>query len=154
VGAKIIADDLRDLEQWAMGVLMAILISLGGVLVSIIPIFATNPPKEYVKYETAQIIALKDNENINGRCYLMGGYVDEDLYYSYALQTENGIKIDKVNASEGYIVYSNEKPKIEKYKVKRFKHWYSYLYSIPMGEYYNIYVPKGTVTNEYEVDLE
>jgi len=110
---------------------------------------------EYKLKETTYITALKDNQDINGRFYICGGYMNEDLYYYYAEETKIGIKTDKVRANSSYIIYSDEKPKIETYKVYKFKNWYDYIYAIPIKPaYHKIYAPKGTVTNEFNVDLE
>lgn len=103
--------------------------------------------------DSQNIIALKDSQNIDGQFYLMGGYVKEDLYYYYAKETEFGYKCDKVKASDSFVVYTDGQPKIETYKATSFKHWWMYIYAIPEHTHYSIYVPAGTVTNEYKIDL-
>lgn len=106
------------------------------------------------KTQETPIIALKDNQNISGHFYLMGGYVNEDLYYYYAKETERGYKTEKVKADLCYIVYTEESPRIEQYTATGFKHWWTYIYAFPNYASYTIYVPSGTVTTEYAIDLE
>ena len=110
-----------------------------------------------VEYEIAsdtQIIALKDNQNVGGSFYIMGGYVNEDLYYYYATETEFGCKVEKIKSENSYIKYTDGNTHIEKYKPK-FVNEFAYLFGLPVQpSRHIIYCPKGTVTNEFRVDLE
>lgn len=113
--------------------------------------------KTYKLSATHQIVALKDNQGFEGHYYLFGGYSEDELTYNYAEQTPSGIKVNKLKAEDCYIVYTNEKPEIEEWSTTGgFKHWWHYIYAIPINgvEYYKIYVPEGSITTEYEVDLE
>ena len=58
------------------------------------------------------------NQNINGRSYIGGGRVDEDLYYYYAMETEFGYKIEKING-EIIEIFKDIRDKIN-YKRKSF----------------------------------
>jgi hypothetical protein len=101
-----------------------------------------------------KIIALKDNQNVSGSFYIMGGYVDEDLYYYYATETEFGYKTEKVKADNAYIKYTDGETHIEKY-VGEFANDSANFWGFPMCDNrYIIYCPDGTVTNEFIVDLE
>lgn len=109
---------------------------------------------EYEMISDTQIIALKDNQNVSGNFYIMGGYVDEDLYYYYATETEFGYKTEKVKSENVYIKYTDGETHIEKYKPK-FVNEFAYLFGFPMQlSRHIIYCPEGTVTNEFRVDLE
>lgn len=109
---------------------------------------------EYKLESDTKIVALKDNQNISGNFYIMGGYVDEDLYYYYAVETQFGYKTEKVKASNAYIKYTDDEPHIEKY-TGDFAKSGMYFWGIPMyDDRYVIYCPEGAVTNEFEVDLE
>ena len=101
-----------------------------------------------------KIIALKDNQNTNGNFYIMGGYVDETLYYYYAIETELGYKTEKISSENAYIKYTDGATHIEKHKGKFVNEWV-YLFGFPLcDDRYIIYCPEGTVTNEFSVDLE
>lgn len=109
---------------------------------------------EYNQVSDTHIIALKDNQNINGSFYIMGGYVDEDLYYYYATETEFGYKTEKIKADNAYIKYTDGETHIEKYDGD-FVNRRRYFWGFPMcSSRYIIYVPEGTITNEFDIDLE
>lgn len=109
---------------------------------------------DYDLESDTKIIALKDNQNISGNFYIFGGYVDEDLYYYYATETEFGYKTEKVKADNAYIKYTNGETHIERY-VGKFVNKSANLWGFPMcNDRYIIYCPDGTVTNEFNVDLE
>ena len=84
----------------------------------------------------------------------MGGYVDEDLYYYYAIETEFGYKIEKIKADNVYIQYTDGETHIEKYEGD-FVHKSKYIWGFPMcDDRYIIYCPEGTITHEFNIDLE
>lgn len=101
-----------------------------------------------------KIVALKDNQGISGSFYIMGGYVDEDLYYYYAVETELGYKTEKIKADNVYIKYTDGETHIEEY-AGDFANKNLYLWGVPMCDHrYIVYCPEGTITNEFNVDLE
>lgn len=109
---------------------------------------------EYDKVSDTKIVSLKDNQNVSGSFYIMGGYVDENLYYYYATETEFGYKTEKVSAANAYIKYTDGETRIERYEGK-FANENTNLWAFPWCEdRYIIYCPEGTVTNEFNVDLE
>lgn len=109
---------------------------------------------EYNMVSDTKIIALKDNQNVSGNFYIMGGYVDEDLYYYYATETEFGYKTEKIKADNAYIKYTNGETHIERYQAE-FVNAISYFFGVPIcDDRYIVYCPDGTVTNEFNVDLE
>lgn len=109
---------------------------------------------DYNMVSDTKIIALKDNQNVSGSFYIMGSYVDEDLYYYYATETEFGYKTEKLKADNAYIMYTNGETHIEKY-VGEFANNSANLWGFPMcDDRYIIYCPDDTVTNEFIVDLE
>lgn len=135
------------------------------LLVSIIGIYSSHcinvaMPKEQKRYSktTHKIVALKDNQSINGRIsggiVITTGHIEGDLYYFYSEQTKNGIVNKKIKASNCHIKYSDN-PKIVIYSQKGYKKWYHYLYATPFEEdSAELYIPKGSITNEFKVDLE
>lgn len=108
----------------------------------------------YEKNSDEQIYALKDNLNLNGNLYIVSGYVGEELYYYYAVETEFGYNVEKINAKNAFIKYTNENPHIETYKSSFAKDGlYFWGYCIAQDKYV-IYCPEGTVTNQFNIDLE
>ncbi len=109
---------------------------------------------EYNVASDTKIIALKDNQNVNGSFYIMGGYIDEDLYYYYAVETEFGYKTEKMRAYNVYIKYTDGEAHIERHRGE-FTNDIANLFGFPMcDDIYIIYCPEGTITNEFNVDLE
>lgn len=133
--------------------LIAFLISLICFFMSSI-IISEFAELDYKETNDTKIIALKDNQNINGRFYIMGGYVDEEMYYYYAEETELGYKTEKVKAENSYIKYTDEEPHIKAYEAE-FKNDYVYLFAACVADKrYVIHCPENTITTEYVVDLE
>lgn len=150
-------------ESWA-GVGDCIMLSLvtlvmGSLITLLILVFSSGAVSsgdvfEFEQVEDTPIIALKDNQNTEGHFYLTGGYVNEGLYYYYAIETEFGYKTEKVKADNAYIKYTNEQPHIERYEGDFADAW-RYLWGFPVCiDRYIIYCPEGTVDETFLIDLE
>lgn len=150
-------ENLDDIGFAIMQSILTIMVSCIATLFILVfssMMISTDNAIEYSKVNDISIIALKDNQNINGRFYLTGGYINEELYYYYATETEFGYKTEKIKADNVYIQYTDEKPHIEKY-AGDFINKKRYFLGFPWYDYrYIIYCPDGTVTNEFNVDLE
>ena len=153
----ILCDDWCDLgEKFWYSILTLMTVFFISFLVWLFGslIISSNADVKYEMVSDTKIIALKDNQNISGSFYIMGGYVDEDLYYYYATETEFGYKTEKIKADNTYIKYTDGETHIEKYEGKFANEdvniWASPMYS----NRYIIYCPEGTITNEFNVDLE
>ena len=150
-------DDWNDLgEKIGLSILTLLTSFVISLLVLLLAsvIISCNVEIEYDKVSDTKIVALKDDQNVNGSFYIMGGYVDEDLYYYYATETEFGYKTEKISSDNAYIKYTDGETYIEKY-VGRFTNTNTNLWAFPIcSNRYIIYCPEGTVTNEFNVDLE
>lgn len=153
----IIVDDCYDWgEKISTSFLVLITSFLGAILALLLStlIIGSCAEVDYNKVSDTKIIALKDNQNVSGSFYIMGGYVDEDLYYYYATETDFGYKTEKIEADNAYIKYTDGETHIERYEAE-FVNDYVYLFAVPnYSDRYIIYCPEGTVTNEFNVDLE
>lgn len=113
------------------------------------------PTTEYA--DTQNIVALNDSSKIEGTQYLFSGYIDEEMVYRYVIEADKGKHIEECKADSGYLkegVTNNPYVEIHTYK---FKHdwYYWFAINVKSAENYNVfYVPSGTVTNEYNVDLQ
>lgn len=158
-GKKIYDQYFDDFAEGLIHFLLLILeIAASLVVVILMSLFANECiARENITYEiesTNSIVALKDNQNISGSFFIFGGYEDEDLYYYYAEETDIGIRTNKVLAKDAYIIYDNNNPRIEEIEAVKFKHWWNYIYAFPLDNYTKLYVPDGTVTSDYNIDLE
>jgi hypothetical protein len=96
------------------------------------------------------IVSLNDNNLVNGRFYMRRGYIDENLYYQYMVKTsDNGMVPNKISAQNATIYYDEVDPRIEWYKSE--KQW---LYFKETETRFKIFVPSGSVTEGYDVDLK
>jgi hypothetical protein len=100
-------------------------------------------------YSVEKIISLNDNNLTNGRFYMRRGYIEDNLYYQYMVQLDNGgFVANKVNSANVTLFYTEDNYRVEWYtKTKSWLYWKE-------EEVYNkIYIPEGSITDEYSVDL-
>ena len=146
-------------DRWPAGILFGIILACCIFLFSTLIIGAISEclPESMVNVEKTSeypIIALKYGKGITGSFYLFSTHMEDGLYYHYAYQTERGYKVEKVKADQCYIVYTEENPRIEKYTGESFKTWVTWIYAFPRYQHYILYVPEGTITTEFSIDLE
>lgn len=130
--------------------------------------------EEYKLIESQNIVALQDSSNISGRFLLGSGTVNGSMYYCYYIDTDEGYKYKQINASNNDVDVSikycneNETPHIEKYDkytvTTSNKKW-GWVFNpaliapqkkkavlAPTKVY--IYLPEGTIDENYKVDLQ
>lgn len=107
-------------------------------------------PWNHETYATEHIVALQDNNQMNGRFYSRRGYIGEHLYYQYMVDIGNGgYKANKVKADTTTLYYDDYNCRVEWCKKER--HW---LYFSETEKYNKIYVPEGSITDDYMIDLQ
>lgn len=147
-------NDLFDKISISLIVLLIFILTSSLVFLLASAVVSSNAEIKYNLESDTKIIALKDNQNVSGSFYIMGGHINEDLYYYYATETEFGYKTEKVRAGNAYIKYTDGETHIEKY-VGEFANDSLYLWGDCLCDNrFIIYCPEGTVTNEFNVDLE
>lgn len=100
-------------------------------------------------FKTVRIVALNDNNMTNSRFYVRRGYVSEDLYYQYMKRSGSGFKAGKVKADKTTLYYADDDYRVECYEKTKKWLWFE------ASEYfYKIYIPEGSITEDYMVDLE
>lgn len=86
--------------------------------------------------------------------FVGSGYIGEEMYYHFFYETSNGVKYDKIRA-EGkvYIVETNDTPKVVKY-YEYYKDKESIFYDSESQRHIKtvLYIPKGTIKNNYKVN--
>lgn len=102
-------------------------------------------------YTIEQIVAIKDNSQIEGKIYLRRGYISETMYYNYLAETSDGGYVSERVATSNAILYiDNDNPRVEWYSNTQ-TWWVFYRESKPTCK---IYVPDGTIANDYSINLE
>lgn len=117
-------------------------------------VIGNNIPKVYTLQSSSQITALKDNQNLYGHSFLGTGSVNSEMRYYYAVDTAQGYTVRDVKVSDSYLLFDDDNPRIESYQARKFKNKLHYIYAYPYGHFYKIYIPNGSLSSEYEVDLE
>lgn len=103
-----------------------------------------------------ELVALKDNFQVEGSAFLLSSVVNEELKYTYIYDTEMGLTTDSISADDAYIKYigEDETPYIQTWAKQPKNIIFKWLF-YPETTYYTIYLPEGSVIeNVYEVDLE
>lgn len=136
---------------------------------------------DYTVNDTIEIYNLEDNTSANGTFFLGSGKYNNKTYYCYYMLTKDGYMYDKISP-EDYKIYMNyinddEKPHIDtlcKTRVKVVNNEYYWLVSLkallkpeeykvgtiistktfPYFKQYKIYIPKGTIDENYKIDME
>ena len=140
------------------------LVGFGGFLVGMLlllfasAIFSATPLEDckIVETDKVELIALKDNFQIEGSAFLFSSVVDESLKYTYIYETDMGLTTQSVRADNVYIKYIDENatPYIQAWEVRPHSDFINWLF-FPGYEKYTIYLPHGSVIeNVYEVDLK
>lgn len=142
----------RDYIWW-----ISIVASLlcGGITLIITALIGTAISSNEIIYkETVMpIVALEDNVASRGQFFLGTGASKSDIYYYYMIDTERGYVIESVKACDTYIKYDTN-PRIVVERGNGFNHWYNYIWAFPTSTHYTIYVPEGTILNNYNIDLK
>ena len=97
-----------------------------------------------------KIVALNDNNLATGRFYIHRGYIDQGLWYQYIVKVnDGGFVANKVSSKDTTLYYSDDDYRVEWYTRKR--HW---LWFNEKENYHKIFIPQGSITDDYSVDLK
>lgn len=111
-------------------------------------------PQTCEKSSTEHIIALNDSTGVNGRAGFLGsGYAEDELYYYYMTDTKEGFQAKKIEAEDIYVRYSDE-PIVETYTATNFKNKLLWLIALPIKSFHIVYIPEGSIIENYRIDLE
>ena len=107
---------------------------------------------EPVNYVTHTIVNLADNNEIEGRIrgrYVRGYIGETTTYHYYYKQYDGGLKLQKAGEKNTTIYYTDTEPRAEWYRQTR-RFW-----GQEETKYYcKIYIPEGSMTTEFEIDME
>ena len=143
----------KDLEELFAGFFLS-LICAGFVAVIGMIIGRCLPNDEITYTETVTpIVALEDGHSSDDVFFLGSGCINDNLYYYYVTEDSRGYMVKKIKTSEAYVRY-DETPRIETLTGRGFKHWYNYIWALPSKTFTTIYVPEGTILNNFNIDLK
>lgn len=150
---NLIRDEYLDVaEKMLLGTLLAFVFELAAMLLALfMNVMCFVPVEEYTLESTQEIYTLKDNSYISGHGFISVRIEEEDKY-TYMVVNDDGtyskksIESDNVRIKE----VDNVTPVLEKYIITSKNQFWS----VHSQTYYCFVVPKGTVVNTFNVDLE
>lgn len=99
---------------------------------------------------TEHIVALQDNNMVNGRrVYARRGYIESDLYYQYMLKYGVGYKANKIKAKNTIVYIAEDNFRVEWHTKE--KNW---LFFTMWEKYKKLYIPEGSIVEDYTIDLQ
>lgn len=131
-----------------------------GLLIGF-PISFVLPSKTEMVKETYRIEALQDNSRVNGSFFLGCGHINDEMKYVFYYE-ENGLyKLGQLDCNDVWIKYSDDNPKIEVLTRRKVKSAFINNFTLLYDEYkgsenheYIIYVPKGAIKQDYQLDAQ
>lgn len=161
-----IALGIKEAVEWRDGwfsyPLLYFILGLAiGFFLLIVPVLIGYGVYEFEEYnEQAELCSFKDSTKIEGKKYLFSGYMDEKLIYRYVINTEYGKQI-KESQFDNY-TYIKEIENINKAYIKTYykkaivDNKWKLMIAFPFDDKVRTVfeVPTGTVTQEYNIDLE
>lgn len=134
------------------GVFLSVLLTLciGGIL----GIF---PEKQKVPDEIEYIAAINDGSSISGNFFIGIGTIKEESYYFYYKKLDCGGYVQEKIRTEDVIIFESDSiiPHIQHYRNEFVnKNWNDWAFPSQCNTYVHIYVPKGSIKQNYNFDLE
>lgn len=128
-----------------------------AMVVIVIGFFLAHTPEAH-RYKTSEtpIAALKDNSLTAGVAFLGTGHVEEEQYYFYMENTQNGQRMEKIRTDFAYVMEAETNDaRLETYGYKFTSKFAIFMFGKKSPDKdYTFVVPKGTVTTDFDVDME
>ena len=114
------------------------------------------PAKTEIVKTTYNLEALQDNNSIKGSFFLGSGQIDGKMKYVFYYEKDGYYKLEQADYNKVKVKYSDEKPKAELFNRKNVKDAFINNFAIDFNYYqeYIIYVPKGTIKQNYSLDAQ
>lgn len=147
-----------DLADWVFGSFLALLmVGMASFLVTLgVSGIATHyADKKYTVKQESPLLALQDNTSVSGHFYLGGGSFNGSMQYVYMVPTSEGTQMVTVGVNQNVFVIESDNPKVEIYEVKFSNNILNY-FAEPIEQYNRtkLYIPKGSIKYDYNVDLK
>ena len=141
------------------------LTSLISFLLIILSVKYTNEIKLSDEVKSSQnIVNIKDNRDTEGGFFIGCGEINAKQYYYYYYKTDSdSYKVNKINVDDCEIIYTKGTPHIDTIvKTADEKATENLLTLMPnlslristAGEKYKIYIPEGSITTDFSIDME
>lgn len=113
-----------------------------------------------VKYETVKttynLECLQDNNSAKGEFFLGTGQIEGKMQYIFYYEQNGFYRLKQIDYEKVKIKYSEGKPKAEEIADKEVEGAFINYFAIDIGSKieYIVYVPKGTIKQNYELDAK
>ena len=134
-------------------IMESILGGLIGGLIGVILMLAL-PMKTEINTYTYKIETFQDNNSVSGSFFLGSGSIDGKMKYVFYYEVNGGFKMAQIDYDDAIIKYSDNVKAI-RYKEEptdAFINWFAV--DIYMSDTYEIFVPKGTIKSNYNLDAQ
>jgi hypothetical protein len=139
---------------------------LGHIIVSIFFIFIFSiagfvvayilPMDTETKIDTYKIICLQDNNDQSGKLFLGTGSIEGKMKYVFYYQEDSIYKLKQIDCENASIILSDS-ARVERYRKEKTKAFINYFALDDLCEHsmmFVIYVPKGSIKNNYNLDAQ
>jgi len=117
--------------------------------------FACVLPSYYVVEKSIfDLESIQDGSKMQGQFFLGSGYINEQMHYSFYLNEEKGYKLYSISSNDAHIRYTNNKPKLEMLEEKKSNAFINNFSLCELKTNYIIYVPKGSILQNYDLDAK
>jgi len=129
--------------------------TLIGGLVGLLIALALPAKTEIVK-TIYNLESLQDNNSVKGSFFLGCGQIEGKMKYVFYYERDGFYKLEQADYEKVKVKYSDEKPKVERFNQKNVKDAFINNFAIDLNCYqeYIIYVPKGTIKQNYTLDAQ
>lgn len=112
------------------------------------------PAQTFMVEDTVHLAALRDNSTVRGSFFLGSGSIGQEQRYFYMRKVGDGFKQDSIAASEAIVYEQDGEPRIVTYQ-SDFVNPMWYVIGLPSkSKDADIYVPVGSIVQNYHIDLQ
>lgn len=127
--------------------------SMIGLILSIICIFIFYPETKEEVTDTYDIYALQDNFQTSGGGSFTYHYVDEELNYHVRREYKGGFKTIELDGDDVYLIETEDNPRVEIVSNVAVDNEWMFGRELKIVDI-RIYVPKGSIINEFSSDMK
>jgi len=133
-------------EDYILNTLISVILSIPiGLLIALFM-----PHDNETIITTYEIETIKDNNSISGSFFIGSGQLEGKMKYVFYYKTDGAFKMKQLDYDKVSIKYSDNTPKVEKY-INRSKSKFAITFK---NERYIVFVPQGTIKQNYTLDAQ
>ena len=124
----------------------------GGILGFII--MFSLPDDRVQKTLTYKIESLQDNNSVNGNFFLGCGSIEGEMKYVFYYEVNGGFRMKQVSYTDALIKYSTDVKVVVHTEERTDSFINLFAVDFPKDDTYEIFVPKGTIKNNYNLNSQ